>query len=490
MTEMPLEWEKKPLHLIHRKTNPVQKGNLRYLPESPGFRLLHLQKTLGNQAIQRMVRQGGVPSGFGPGHKEPVREREADRLADQMTATPAGTGHGCAPCRPAGDVAGMPVPASAAPPVPEGPGIPPAVTEVLRSPGRPLDASSRSHFESRLGVDLGPVRVHTGEKAAASAEAVHARAYTSGTSIVFGNGEYAPGTGTGRRLLAHELAHVLRQDSENALRRQKKDSAMTYTIQAGDTLTGIAKKFGISLAAIKKANPGIKPEKLSIGQKLNIPSPEKASERKEGTPARKTGEPGKKADSPQKTCDITVPGSTEVQLLAGAIYAEASPREESNEERHAIGWAFRNSVDHTTKICGGSICGDLKEHERAFQCKNDTRDLGSTLTDVVKTGSVAYNNSRWNRVMNGTVMLPAETLCTMEPSEQAALKKAIGAATSVMAGTGKKPGIIRFNKAANSPPNPERMEKAERIGSHTFYRFKKGLECGVWKKTGKEKGKK
>lgn len=88
---------------------------------------------------------------------------------------------------------------------------PPLVHEVLRAPGAPLDAASRAQFEPRFGRDFGSVRIHTGERAAASARAVQATAYTVGRDIVFARGAYAPGTPAGLRLLAHELAHVVQQ---------------------------------------------------------------------------------------------------------------------------------------------------------------------------------------------------------------------------------------------------------------------------------------
>ena len=92
---------------------------------------------------------------------------------------------------------------------------PPIVHEVLRSAGRPLDAATRSHFEPRLGHDFGNVRVHADGRAAESAEAVNARAYTVGQNIVFGSGQYAPGAPATQKLLAHELAHVIQQAGQN-----------------------------------------------------------------------------------------------------------------------------------------------------------------------------------------------------------------------------------------------------------------------------------
>jgi hypothetical protein len=77
--------------------------------------------------------------------------------------------------------------------------------------GQPLDHTTRSFFESRFGHDFGQVRVHTGPEAAASAKALDAHAYTSGPNMVFDTGQYAPSSLSGKRLLAHELTHVLQQ---------------------------------------------------------------------------------------------------------------------------------------------------------------------------------------------------------------------------------------------------------------------------------------
>ncbi|MDB4950665.1 MAG: hypothetical protein JWM27_3314 [Gemmatimonadetes bacterium] len=88
---------------------------------------------------------------------------------------------------------------------------PPAVHDILRSPGQALDAGTRAYMEPRFGHSFADVRVHADGAAADSARAVGARAYAVGSSVVFGSGRYAPGTPDGRRLIAHELAHVVQQ---------------------------------------------------------------------------------------------------------------------------------------------------------------------------------------------------------------------------------------------------------------------------------------
>jgi hypothetical protein len=90
-------------------------------------------------------------------------------------------------------------------------GVPSIVHEVLRSSGRPLDAAARGTLEPRFGYDFSQVRVHTDARSAESAQAVNALAYTVGRDVVFGAGRYAPQTSEGRRLIAHELTHVVQQ---------------------------------------------------------------------------------------------------------------------------------------------------------------------------------------------------------------------------------------------------------------------------------------
>jgi hypothetical protein len=90
---------------------------------------------------------------------------------------------------------------------------PTAVNDALSSPGHSLDPSTRSFMEFRFGHDFSQVSVHTNGKAAETSKAVKARAFTVGPNMVFGAGEYAPSSGKGQRLIAHELAHVVQQDA-------------------------------------------------------------------------------------------------------------------------------------------------------------------------------------------------------------------------------------------------------------------------------------
>ncbi len=145
-------------------------------------------------------------------------EREADRVAEQVMRMPASTiQRTCASCTAGGTtcpkcaaeekslVQRKTTPASSE----SGPSVSENVLNDL-GPGQPLDAATRNFFEPRFGRDLGDVRVHTDEKAAESARDVNALAYTVANDIVFGRGQSAAGD-TGKKLLAHELTHVVQQ---------------------------------------------------------------------------------------------------------------------------------------------------------------------------------------------------------------------------------------------------------------------------------------
>lgn len=99
--------------------------------------------------------------------------------------------------------------------------VPPIVHEALHSSGQPVDPTTRGFMESRFGRDFSRVRVHTDSRAAESADAVNAFAYTVGQDVVFGAGQYAPGVEAGRRLLAHELAHVAQQQGHTGSLQRK-----------------------------------------------------------------------------------------------------------------------------------------------------------------------------------------------------------------------------------------------------------------------------
>jgi hypothetical protein len=205
----------------------------------------NLQRTIGNQAVQRLLEEdnGDVKGDattiglirFGHGFSRvPVHttsttkiqaklmanasggdyEQEADAIANQLAQ------------RGAGQMAGTYTPATEAHRVEPSPSESVVQSYISRSRGRgePLLPDQRAYFESRLGHNFEDVRVHAGEESSSAARALNARAFTFGTDIHFGPGAYAPLTGEGFHLLAHELVHTVQQNRGLMLQR-KPDTA-------------------------------------------------------------------------------------------------------------------------------------------------------------------------------------------------------------------------------------------------------------------------
>lgn len=198
-----------------------------------------LHRAIGNQAIQRQARVG-TPSSLSISASDSASEREAERVANRVVRmqepVTGGTGvrrrrsetridRMCSRCqrryrqgkplncpdceanlqRRASDEAS--------------PTVDDNLEQIIRSArggGRPLQDTTRSFFEPRFGREFGDVRVHTGSTADTAAQAVAADAFTIGRDIVFRSGAHAPGSRAGRRLIAHELTHVLQQSTRHA----------------------------------------------------------------------------------------------------------------------------------------------------------------------------------------------------------------------------------------------------------------------------------
>ena len=160
----------------------------------------------GSVAAHSAGPRHGVQRKLSIGASNDPLEHEADRIADRILAAPAHPAvSGTAPHiqRFAGQATG------------HAGTTPASVDRVLSSPGRPLDPALQQDMGQRFGHDFSQVRVHSGSAAEQSARELNAKAYTVGSDIVFGVGQFAPGEHEGRRLLAHELTHVVQQSGSD-----------------------------------------------------------------------------------------------------------------------------------------------------------------------------------------------------------------------------------------------------------------------------------
>jgi|SRR5437879_683804 len=181
----------------------------------------------GNQAIQHLFRSGLIQAKLAINNPDDPEEREADNVASTIMRKASGVPCSCSPgaemceeCQQKQSVPAIQRRASA----PSAPAhIPRIVSDVLRSPGHPLDSATRAFFEPRFGHDFSHVRIHTDSSAADSARSIHAHAYTLGHNIMFGSGQFSMETREGRTLIAHELAHVVQGSASETL--QDRDDA-------------------------------------------------------------------------------------------------------------------------------------------------------------------------------------------------------------------------------------------------------------------------
>ena len=215
--------------------------------------ILQLQRTAGNQAVQKLIKSRALQAKLKIGQPNDIYEQEADRVAEQVMRMPEpevsnetkvsnparnnSIQRKCPGCKKGTKIEKEEEDEKLQ--KKEASGSTPKVTQELESSisavrggGKHLPESARTFFEPRFGADFSGVRVHTGSYAAETAKSINARAFTIGENIVFGVGQYAPDSQEGRRLLAHELTHTVQQGSSVQRKSvpdiQKKEEHLNY----------------------------------------------------------------------------------------------------------------------------------------------------------------------------------------------------------------------------------------------------------------------
>jgi uncharacterized protein DUF4157 len=195
------------------KGAPVPKTNITGFPQPAGSRvksIVSLQRALGNRAVERLYRSGLIQTKLTIGAPHDSYEQEAGRVADPVMRMPEPSlQKKCAGCEEDDKLNVRKKSETSSAPISS---VPDAFVSSLET-GQPLDRATRDYFEPWFGADFSHVRVHAGRRASESASSINARAYTLGSKVVFGAGQYRPETGEGKRLIAHELTHVVQQSS-------------------------------------------------------------------------------------------------------------------------------------------------------------------------------------------------------------------------------------------------------------------------------------
>jgi hypothetical protein len=291
--------------------------------------LLALQQTHGNRYVQRVV--SGIPAKLVVGQPGDIYEQEADRVAEQVIRMPE-------------------------------PGVPRQVEEVeeeeeelqakelsgqtseispnlearintIRGGGQPLPTSTRAFFEPRFGYDFSQVRAHTDAEADTLNRVLNARAFTTGQDIFFRHVAYNHGSSSGRKLLAHELTHLIQQGA-------KTDSINVQTNRLAPmskTHIGIAREvFDAGVPEPRDAGlPGGVPDDPQSEQQ-----PEQQERQEENQPERITPQTGPQTGQ-MPVCTTRYQRATSFQSLIDLVRAaetrlNASGITSTREQIHAL----------------------------------------------------------------------------------------------------------------------------------------------------------
>jgi hypothetical protein len=226
--------ETKRENLVSRK----QRDETSQAENSPVAQILHLQKTIGNQAVTQLIQSGAIQAKLTIGKPNDIYEQEADRVADQVMRMSEGSlvsSHSSLGRKEDElEEENIKTPVFTKSETGSTPGVTPDIENsisAMKSGGQPLSESTRAFFEPRFGIDFRHVRVHTDSKAAQTAQAIHAQAYTMGNHIVFNKNQYAPEAAQGKSILAHELTHVIQQKERKERDSQEMINFHTAPIQ-------------------------------------------------------------------------------------------------------------------------------------------------------------------------------------------------------------------------------------------------------------------
>jgi len=219
-----------------KKSKPVHapKGEFNSPISSPIDHIFLLQKTIGNQAVQRMMKSGAIQPKLRIGQPNDIYEQEADRVAEQVVRMPESQVQRQPLEEEEEEIQTKPLAEQITPLVqkqveeeekeeewiqrkPERDYS--VVTDAVKKrldkaggTGSPLPDNIREYMGSQFGYDFNEVKVHADGEAANLARSLSAQAFTSGKDIYFGSGKYNPNSTQGRRLVAHELTHVIQQN--------------------------------------------------------------------------------------------------------------------------------------------------------------------------------------------------------------------------------------------------------------------------------------
>ncbi len=357
----------------------------------------------------------------------------------------------------------------------------PLIQNVLSSPGQPLDAGTRSFMEPRFGQDFSGVQVHTDGKAAESAHAVNARAFTCQNHIFFSRNQYQPGTGEGKQLLAHELSHTLQQgheiqrkagstESEPAVANPEvldlssnifKPSQGVKDEIDGQGGKGLDVRVQVRDLTEEEAAPKEKAEiEAAIVKESSAKKEGKESEAKEGSPTEGKEEPqGSDAEGKQRLEQVmknlgkltrqqqgvaasrSKSRATAKTKAGAASQAAPSPKNEATAHGKGAQVAIMDDEKKKGQVDKKSFLEMVKEKLRDMEMPKNPKQMG----DFKKRGG--------GSALKGDVLKGAK-------EQQATAQGAIATATTTEPKPAKERSPVEL-PASGQPPRPRKIDSKE-----------------------------
>lgn len=256
----------------------------------PSNDILNLQHSIGNQAVQRLLKSGAVQAKLNITQPNDRYEKEADAVADKVMRMPESQvqrqneedeEEEMVQTKPIAEQITS-LQRQIEPEEDEEEMIQPKASQGgfevndtfgsqlidAKSEGQLMNRQERGYFEPRFGADFSGVHLHSGSKSGQLARSINAQAFTHGSDIYFGAGKYNPHSAKGRHLMAHELTHTIQQSGSDISRKEEKkeeketprDKAIKAAGKAAVMTflkTGIGQEFKLKLMKFAKTPGGI-----------------------------------------------------------------------------------------------------------------------------------------------------------------------------------------------------------------------------------------
>jgi hypothetical protein len=253
---------------------PAKAARAAHEPSGAPQPLLSFQSAIGNQAFSRLLQSGRIRAKLAVGPSNDPLEKEADRVADAVDRPQAFL---ALTRKPDAVVRQKAQPAGGGPAAMPGAGSAAGLENNLRSAsqgGKPLDPGVRAFMESRMGADFSEVKIHTGPLSAQLNRELNSVAFTHESHIHFADGKYDPLSPSGRRLLAHELAHVVQQGSSAngglIQRNGDDDDDIVYQFKVPDTVKTLEEMYRLFNVYVFGVDKGITWQDMSTHGEIDL----------------------------------------------------------------------------------------------------------------------------------------------------------------------------------------------------------------------------